>query len=113
MYKCNKCLGSGKIKIIELPLSELENHPIGVDPDEKVNCTKCLGSGELDWIEYIIGKRKPKYLSCDWNNLWKGFARDSLFEKEIIQKLSKEISLGIDKQIIEELRIKVKEIKAD
>ena len=102
MYKCNKCNGTGK--------SELSSHG---SSNIETECTKCLGAGELDWIEYIIGKRKPKYFYVDWNNLWKNSYFDDTLEKEIINKMAEQIALDIDKQIMEEFCIKEVKVGAD
>ena len=76
MYKCNKCDGSRKLAAF--------SHSLNDGTVKQIQCSKCLGSGELDWIEYIIGKRKPKYLSCDCNIIF-------VIDRQIMEELYKKV----------------------
>ena len=76
--KCDKCNGNGIV---------LEKEFLGNI------CPKCDGKKELDWVENIVGvKRKFSFE-----------AFSSIIPNEVVEHLSKEICLDVDRHIMEKI----------
>jgi len=99
-YICDKCNGKGKI--------ESYKYNNNRDSTKIKTCSKCRGTGKLDWLENIFGKNinEVDY----WNYT---FSTPSTFltrpgesynlQEEILNALSEQIAIDIDKDIMTSL----------
>ena len=85
---CDKCGGTGSIDA-------------GVYI--ATTCKKCDGKGKLDWLEFILGKKKPKRrnLKASWSFESTKFV--NTIQNEMIDKISKSLADEIDKEIMRSL----------
>ena len=86
---CDKCGGTGSIDA-------------GVYI--ATTCKKCDGKGKLDWLEFILGKKKPKLrtLKASWS-LDTEEDLKNIFQNEVIDEISKSLADEIDKEIMRSL----------
>lgn len=93
IFVCKKCDGSGYV-------------PDNYTGIKYIVCEFCSGLGSLDWIEVIVGKKKSiKPLKFGIDGIDIGVLDDSFYnaQREILDEMSNQIALSIDKMILEEL----------